>query len=91
MFSNKSWYEYSGSHFNLKESDFICSEKEINNFLSFYRKIIDFINGDYNYNFIKRGFPFFLIFVNLIMKMRVKWINTYWNYSLFLKKYMLFL
>lgn len=57
MFSNKPWYEYSGSHFNLKESDFICSEKEINDFLSFYRKVIDLISGDYN--FIKREFPFF--------------------------------
>lgn len=39
MFSNKPWYEYSDSHFNLKESDFILSEKEKVVFYPFIEKL----------------------------------------------------
>lgn len=58
MFSNKPWYEPFLSQYKLKESDFILSKKETNKFLSFYKKLINFEDEDYNYLFIKERFCF---------------------------------
>ncbi|WP_267964063.1 hypothetical protein, partial [Testudinibacter sp. TR-2022] len=52
------WYEYCDPYLDLNEKDFNLNEFELNNIVSFYKKIINFESEEYNTEFILRDFKF---------------------------------
>lgn len=59
MLSNKPWYEmFPFSQFQLKEDDFLLSDVEMKEILSFYKNLIDFKKEKYNRPFIYNNFAF---------------------------------
>ncbi|TNG85298.1 hypothetical protein, partial [Testudinibacter aquarius] len=52
------WYEYCDPYLDLNEKDFNLNEFELNNIVSFYKKIINFECEEYNTEFILRDFNF---------------------------------